>query len=204
MRKTLFAIVLGVSIAALAAGCAQPPQTEIDAANAAFEAANAAEAQTYAADSQKAAQDAKSQLDAELTAQEEEKFALFRSYSRASELAASAKMAAETAVKDATAQKDRIRTETTKMIADTRTALGETMQLLEKAPRGKGSQADIAAMKADLANVETSLGEADSALSAGKLMEARSKAEAAMKMVQQTKSAIEQAQAMRSGAKPRG
>lgn len=203
MRKTLFAIVLGVSIAALAAGCAQPPQTEIDATNAAFEAANAAEAQTYAADSQKAAQDAKSQLDAELTAQEE-KFALFRSYSRASELAASAKMAAETAEKDAAAQKARIRTEATKMIADTRTALGETMQLLEKAPRGKGSQADIAAMKADLANVETSLGEADSALSAGKLMEARSKAEAAMKMVQQTKSAIEQAQAMRSGAKPRG
>lgn len=202
MRKTLLALVLGVSVAAIAAGCAQPPQSEIESANQAFDAATTSEAQTYAANSYKAAQDAKSQLDAELTAQEE-KFALFRSYSRTSELAASATTAAEKAEKDASAEKDRIRAETTKIIADTRTALDETTHLLEKAPRGKGSQADIAAMKADLATVGTALGEAESALSAGKLMEARSKAEAAMKTVQQTKGAIEQAQAMKSGAKPR-
>lgn len=201
-RKSL-SVVLSVLVAGLAVGCAKPPTPAIEGANAALEAATAAEAEMYAADAYKAAADAKQQLDAELTAQQE-KFAFFRSYTTASDLAASATMAAEQAKTDAIAEKERVRAETTQLIADAKLAVEEAKQLLETAPRGKGSQADIETMKSDLTSVEVSLGEADTALAASNFKEARNKAEAAMQAATQVKTAVEQAQALRAGARPRG
>lgn len=201
MRNKLFAVAVGAFVAALAAGCAKPPAADVEAAKAALAAAETAEAATYAADAYKAAQDAQAQLEAELKVQED-KFALFRSYTEATELAASAKTAAEHAGQTAATEKDRIRTETTQLIADAKVALEEAKQLLAKAPRGKGSPADIAAMTADLATAETSLTEADTALATDHLMDARNKAEAGFETARQVKAAVEQAEAMR--ARPRG
>ena len=201
MRNTVSAVAVGAFVAALAAGCAKPPTPDVDAAKAAIAAAEAAEAATYAADAYKTAQDAQAELETELKAQEE-KFALFRSFSRATELAASATTAAEQAEQTAAAEKERIRTETTQLIADAKVALEEAKQLLAKAPRGKGAQADIAAMTADLATAETSLSEADTALATDHLTDARNKAEAAFETARQVKGAVEQAEVMR--ARPRG
>lgn len=201
MSSKALSVVLSVLVAGLAIGCAKPPTPAIEGASAALEAA--AEAEMYAADAYKAAAEARQQLDAELTAQEE-KVALFRSYTKASELAASATMAAEQAKADAIAEKERVRAETTQLIADAKLAVEEAKQLLETAPRGKGSQADLETMKSDLTSVELSLGEADTALAASNFKEARNKAEAAMQAAMQVKTAVEQAQRARAGARPRG
>jgi TonB family protein len=87
----------------IAAACGTRPAAEIDAAKAAFDNASAAAAQ-YAPESLKAAQDANSALDAELAAQDAR---WLKSYDRARELAASARVASEKAIADATAGKAR-------------------------------------------------------------------------------------------------
>ena len=83
--------------------CGTRPTTEIDAAKAALDRASASAAQ-YAPESLKAAQDANADLDAELAAQDAR---WIKSYDRARELAASARLASEKAIADATAGKAR-------------------------------------------------------------------------------------------------
>jgi hypothetical protein len=201
MRTKVLAVIVGSVVAAAAvAGCSNPPAAAIESANAAMTAADSVEAGTYAAEAYKAAQDAQAELQAELAAQES-KFGLFRSYDRATELATVAAAAAQQAETIATTERDRVRTETTQLVADARLALNEAMQMIETAPAGKGSQADLAAMKADLTAVESSLGEADSAIAASQFGEARSKAQAAMEAAGKVKSSVQQAVTMRAGAR---
>jgi hypothetical protein len=61
---------------------------------------------------------------------------------------------------------------------DAKTAWDEAKALLEKAPKGKGTQGDIAAMKADLAGLEAAAGEAITSYDAGDFLGAKEKAEA--------------------------
>lgn len=199
MRKML-AILPLVLVLAFMVGCAKPPQPAIDAANQAVEAAKAAEASDYAADSLKAAEDAVAALNTELKAQEE-KFALFRSYKKAEELAASAKSAGEKAKTDADAGKEAAKQAATTAIEGLKTALADAKAMLDKAPKGKGTAADLEMMKADLAGVESGIAEAENALNAGKYKDAQAKADAAMTTVTNTKTAIETAIAAKAGKK---
>lgn len=175
-------------------GCAKPPQAEIDEAKGAVQTAVSAEASDYAGDSLRAAQDAVAQLDQELKAQEE-KFALFRSYKKASELAAAAKSAGEKAEADAKAGKEAARQAAESMMAEATTLLTEVKEMLDKAPKGKGTAADLEMMKSDLAGVESSLADAQNSFNAEKYLEAKSKIEAAMSGANGVKSALEQAMA---------
>lgn len=88
---------------AFATACGTRPTTEIDAAKAALDNASATAGQ-YAPESLKAAQDTNAALDAELAAQDAK---WIKSYDRARELAASARLASEKAIADATAGKAR-------------------------------------------------------------------------------------------------
>jgi hypothetical protein len=191
--KKLAMSVLGLAVIAVAAtGCAKPPEAEIQAVTAAIQDAQAAESAEYAPESLAAAESAKRDLDAELKVQEE-KFALFRSYDKSKELAATAKAAAEKAAADAAEGKNQAREEATALLSEARTAIEETKALLDKAPRGKGSQADIAAMKSDLAGIETSLAEVDSAMAEERYLQAKAKAAAAKQSTEQIKNEILQA-----------
>jgi hypothetical protein len=71
-------VFLVVAVALVAIGCAQPPQVQIDGANAAIEKATAAGAAEYAPEALAAARDAQAKLEAELKAQSGS-FALMRS-----------------------------------------------------------------------------------------------------------------------------
>lgn len=175
-------------------GCAKPPQAEIDEAKGAVQTAVAAEAGDYAGDSLRAAQDAVAQLEQELKAQEE-KFALFRSYKKASELAAAAKAAGEKAEADAKAAKEAARQAAESMMAEATALLTEVKEMLDKAPKGKGTAADLEMMKSDLAGVESTLADAQNSFNAEKYLEAKSKIEAAMSGANSVKSALEQAMA---------
>ena len=86
-RTTRAFLVVAVPLAA--AGCAQPPQAQIDAANAAMQKATAAGAADYAPEALAAASDAQAKLDAEVKAQSGS-FALMRSYGETTKLAAAA------------------------------------------------------------------------------------------------------------------
>jgi TonB family protein len=92
-----------LSVLAFATACGTRPTAEIDAAKAALDNASAT-ARQYAPESLKAAQDTNAALDAELAAQDAK---WIKSYDRARELAASARLASEKAIADATAGKAR-------------------------------------------------------------------------------------------------
>ena len=96
------AIALGLAITM--AGCASPPNSDVDAAKASLDKASTDRADQYAAESLKAAQDARAALDAELKAQEGK---LIKSYDKTKELAVAAKAAADKAAADAAAGKEK-------------------------------------------------------------------------------------------------
>jgi hypothetical protein len=198
MRKITFGLLLLALLVMV--GCAKPPQEAITAVGQSIEAAQAAGAADYAPDSLKAAEDAKAALDAELKVQEE-KFALFRSYKKADELALAAKQAGEKAAADAQARKEQVKAEATQLITNAKTALQEAKDMLAKAPKGKGTQQDLKAMEGDLAGVESSLTEAESALTAERFLDAKNKAETANTTISNVKSSIEQAIAAKGAAR---
>ncbi len=90
-------------VLAFATACGTRPTAEIDAAKAALDNASVTAGQ-YAAESLKAAQETTAALDAELAAQDAK---WIKSYDRARALAASARLASEKAIADATAGKAR-------------------------------------------------------------------------------------------------
>jgi len=96
----LRAIALGLAVTV--AGCASPPNADVDAAKAAIDKATTDRADQYAADSLKVAQDARAALDAELKAQESK---WVKSYDKTKELAIAAKAAGDKASADAVAGK---------------------------------------------------------------------------------------------------
>ena len=153
MRNLKF-LVLTLGLALTVAACGAPPQADIDAAKAAMDSAVTAGAGDYAAASMKAVEDAQAALDAELKAQEGN---WLKSYTKAKELAAAVKTAGEKAAADAAAGKETAKNEATAAIGEVKTLLTDAQALLDKAPKGKGTAADIEAMKTDLATAGTAI-----------------------------------------------
>lgn len=188
LRFGVLALVLGLAVMTVACGAA--PTADIDAAKAAVTAAVTAEAGDYAAAALKAAEDAQAALDAELKAQEGK---WFKSYDKAKQLATDLKTAGEKAAADAATGKEKAKADATLAIADAKAALTEAEGLLAKAPKGKGSAADIAMYKTDLTAAATSVTEGEAALGNGKFLEALAKAESAKKAAATVKDAVEMA-----------
>jgi hypothetical protein len=176
MDKTLklFALVL---VAMVAVACAEPPTAEIEAADRSLDEARSAQAAEYAPQTLKSAEQARQQLDAELKAQEE-RFAMMRDYDKAKELAASAKSTAERASTEAAAARERARQEAADMIAQVRTSIDELKTMLENAPKGKGTEADLAMLQTDVASMEQSLTEMENAFAEERFLEVKAKAQA--------------------------
>ncbi len=189
-RFGVLALVLGFAVMTVA--CGAPPTADIDAAKAAIAAASTAGAGDYAGASLKAAEDAQAALDAEMKAQEGK---WFKSYDKAKQLAADVKTAGEKAAADAAAGKEQAKADATKALEDAKAGLREADALLAKAPKGKGSAADIGAMKSDIAAAVATLVEADAALANGKFLEALAKSESAKKTAATVKEAVEAAKA---------
>jgi len=199
-HPSVTALALFAFVAATAAGCAQVPQADIDAAKAAVEQATAAGAADYAPDSFRAAQDAQTALEAELAAQAD-KFSVTRSYAKATELAAALKTAGEKAAADAATGREAARNEATTLIADAKASLEKAEQMLAKAPKGKGTAQDLAALKADLSGAAMSITEAETAFATEAFIDAKTKAEAAQATAANVIAAVEQAMAARKGGR---
>lgn len=176
--KRISLVPVLAALALLSVACAKEPTDALNAAKAALESAKSAGAADYAPSALAAAETAAADLDAELKAQAE-KFALTRSYTKAGELAAAAKSAADQAAAAAVTGKEQMKAEATTLIAGVRGSIDAAKQALAKAPKGKGSAADLEAMNADVAGVEAALGEMDAAMAAGNFKDAKVKAEAA-------------------------
>ena len=173
MRRNLSPLILGVLVMTSLVGCAQPPTELVEAARARV-ASVGAEGAVYASDEYGGAQAAVGLMDAEVAAQAE-RFALTRSYERTTELAGLAETAADEVERAIGAEKQRLRTQVTQMLADTEDALTDARQGLADLPEDEASS-----LLNDVAGVEASVAVANEALGRDDLPEAYREAESAL------------------------
>jgi Fe2+ transport system protein B len=190
-----WAVALGLVLA----GCAQVPTADVDAAKHAVDEARQAQAAEYAPQSWTAAQDAEAKLEAELDAQSQ-RWSALRSYTVASQLATSTKQAAEKSRDEAMAGKEQAKNEATTMMAQARDEAAKAKAAVTTAPRGKGTEADLASLKSDATSIDDTLNEMQKAFDAGDYIGAKTKAQAAMDAAKKIEDEIAQAKAGRRSA----
>ena len=191
MRRAMMAagVVAGTL---LMGGCAKELTEEAAAAKQAVEGAQGAGAAKYAADDFAKVQGNLKAAEDELKAQRE-KFALFRSYDKAKDLLAKAKADGERVQKDVVVKKEEAKRAAEAAEQEAKAAVESAKALLTKAPGGKGTKADISAMREDLRSLEASLQDVRAALEKGDFLGAKAKATGITEMAGKDASDVQQA-----------
>jgi hypothetical protein len=165
-------ILAAIALTALVfAGCAQPPQAEVDAARAKVAAAmKDADILTYAPESLQKAKDALARMEKNLAD---------RKYPEAKTEALQAASLAAGAKADVVAARERVKNEAATTIDQAKKLLASLLPAVSVAKKAKPAGLDLAALDKDLADARAKLADADSALGAGNFVSARDGASAA-------------------------
>jgi hypothetical protein len=192
MKKFSPLLVLGVFVLGLFSSCAKQPTQAIDAAKAAIEAATKAGGNVYAADELKKLND---DLQAAMDEVNTQSKKFFKKFSTAKEMLAKVQTDADALKATIPAKIETAKNAALQAQTEAKAVLDEAKALLDKAPMGKGTKADIMAMKADLAGLETSYAEIQTAIDGADYFGASAKAatikEKATVISDQVKAAIE-------------
>jgi hypothetical protein len=156
MKKALKIMALGMVTIFLLIGCGKLPTEDITAAKASIDAVVADGAQKFAADDTKKLNDSMQAAQDEIKVQEGK---TFKDYKKAKELLAKVKADAETLKAGLAAKKEEAKKNAAAALDAAKVSVAEAKALLVKAPKGKGSRADIEALKADLKGIEDSFAE---------------------------------------------
>jgi len=179
MRNSKLLFATGLLVVALVfAGCAKPPEMEMNAAKTALDdARNSVQADKWAPTEY---QQAKSTYDAATAAVEEQnqKFALTRNYDKAKESFEQAKTESESAKQAAVANKEAAKNQANTKLQEASAAIDAAREALKAAPVTKDTRADIQLFTADIDGLDQSLGEVRSMISSEDYMGASSKADA--------------------------
>jgi len=194
-RMALAVVACGLLIFA---SCSKAPEQEMQMANTASDAAKAAEAEQYAPDAYQMATDT---LNAAMAAKQEadSKFALFRSYGKSKELFIRAEALAKEAQAEAQTRKEQVKQEVADLITKAKEVLDAASAALSKAPKGKGSKADIELIKNDLNAANVAYEEARIDFDAGEYAVAKTKLEAVIRKAQSISDEIAKAVAKKTG-----
>jgi len=178
-RRVLVGIAVALAVVGLSA-CAKAPQDAINQAKAALDAAATAEAATYAPQAWESAQQALNAATAEVEAQNA-KFALTRSYKKASELLTTAQQAATAAQDEAASAKEQMRVAVEGAIATIEENLATADGLLESLAkcrrRPKGFAGDLEIMQGNVDGLRAQLGDVQAKAAEGNYFAANSMAE---------------------------
>ena len=178
--KKLLVVLASLALVASLTACAKAPTEEVNATKAAIDAAVADGAQQYTPEDYKVVADGLAAANAEIKVQEEK---FFKNFDKAKQILAKTKADAE-ALKGKVAQrKEELKQAAIKTLADATAKVAEAKDLLAKAPKGKGSKADIEAMQTDLAGVEAMLPEVQPMIAGGDFIGANEKANAILARV---------------------
>jgi hypothetical protein len=126
----------------------------MDEAKAAVDAAKSEGADIYAAEELKALEDS---LTAAMEEVETQSKKFFKSYGDSKDMLAQVKADAEALKASIPGKKEQAKNEAIAMMEEAKVAVEKAKAFLEKAPRGKGTKADIDAFTADLKGLEDSL-----------------------------------------------
>jgi uncharacterized coiled-coil DUF342 family protein len=192
MKKFSKFLVLGIFVVSLFSSCAKQPTQAIDTAKASIEAATKEGATVYAADELKKLNDDLQAAMDEVSTQSKK---FFKKFGTAKEMLTKVQSDADALKATIPAKIEAAKNAALQAQTEARATLDEAKALLEKAPMGKGTKADIMAMKADLDGLETSFAEIQTAIDGADYFGASAKAatikEKATVISDQVKAAIE-------------
>ena len=185
-------LVLGIFAVSLFTSCAKQPTEQIEAVKAAIAAVEAEGGSVYAPEELKKLNDSMQAAMDEISTQSKK---FFKKYGPAKEMLAAVQTEAEAVKAGIPAKKEAAKNAAIQAQTEAKAALDEAKALLDKAPKGKGTKADIEAMKADLSGLDMSFGEIQAAIDAQDYFGASGKAatikEKAMAVSDQVKAAME-------------
>jgi hypothetical protein len=185
-------LVLGIFAVSLFTSCAKQPTEQIEAVKAAIAAVQAEGGSVYAPEELKKLNDSMQAAMDEISTQSKK---FFKKYGPAKEMLAAVQTEAEAVKAGIPAKKEAAKNAAIQAQTEAKAALDEAKALLDKAPKGKGTKADIEAMKADLSGLDMSFGEIQAAIDAQDYFGASGKAatikEKAMAVSDQVKAAME-------------
>jgi hypothetical protein len=192
MRNFMKLAILGIFLVALFSSCAKQPSQDIEAAKTAIEAAKQEGADVYAPEEFKKLNDDYSAAMDEVNTQSGK---FFKKFGTAKEMLAKVKADAEALKTTVPAKKEAAKQAAQTAMDEAKASWEEAKELLDKAPKGKGTKADIEAMKADLAGLETAANEAMASFNSEDYLGAKDKAmaikEKAVAISDQIKAAME-------------
>ncbi len=191
MKNLMKVLVLGLMVVFLFTSCAKQPTQQMDEAKAAIDAVVKAGGNIYAKDELKKLNDDLQAAMDEINAQSKK---LFKKYGPAKEMLAKVKVDAEAVQALIPARKEEAKNAALNALNEAKVAFDEAKALLDKAPKGKGTKADIEEMKAALAGLENQLTEVQTAIDSEDYFGAKDKAlaikEKAADVSEQVKAAI--------------
>jgi hypothetical protein len=158
MKRLLKYFTYGLLVMFILAGCAKQPTEDINAAQKAVEAAKAAGGEKYIPEDTKKVDDNLAAALNEIKAQDS-KFALSKNYDKAKQMLAQVKADAEKVKTDVPSKKEEAKKNALAGQEAARASVKEAKALLAKAPMGKGTRADIEALKGDIKGLEDSVPE---------------------------------------------
>jgi hypothetical protein len=192
MKGVLKLMALAMVVVFVLVGCGKQPTEEMNAAKASIDAFIADGAEKYDAAGAKGLNDAMKAAQDEIKVQDGK---FFKDYAKAKEILVKAKADADKLKGELAAKKEEAKKNAIAAQEAATAAVAEAKALLDKAPKGKGSKADIEAFKADLKGLEDSMAEVKTAFDAEDFIVAGQKANAikdkATGIADQVKAAME-------------
>lgn len=172
--------------------CAEKPIQGTDSALQALQAAKQAGAVEYAPESLRVAEDEYQKAQEEIAAQDDT-FVMTRNYDVANAILVKVVADAEKAKTESIANKQLAKTEAEGAVVLAKTSLEEAKNQLAQAPTGKGTQADLQALRGDLQAAETILAEIDAIMATEDYIGVRAKAESVQALAARVNEQVTQA-----------
>jgi uncharacterized lipoprotein YehR (DUF1307 family) len=173
--KKISVMLLGLALVVSLSACGKQPTEEINATRSAIDAAVSEGAEKYTPEDLKLVADQMAAAEAEIKVQDDK---FFKNYDNAKQMLAKAKADADSLKGKVATVKEEMKNSAITLLGEATAAVAEAKAALETAPRGKGSLADIEAMKADVAGLEEALNEIQPLVDAGEYASAVEKATA--------------------------
>jgi hypothetical protein len=197
-----FGILVAI-LAALAVGCAKAPEQMVTTTRSVIDSVQVAEVEKYAPEQYKAAKDSLAAAMAEIEKQNS-KFALTRKYNKAEMELKAAGDLARTAGQQAVANKAKIKAEAEDLVAQLTAGIAEAKTLIDQAPRGKEGRAALEMIKSDVAAVEMSVNDINTAMGKEDYIGAREMARAGNEKIQALITELKTAIEKKAGVKKAG
>lgn len=188
LKKGTVVLLFGTMLIA----CAEKPIQGTDSALQALQAAKQAGAAEYAPESLRVAEDEYQKAQEEIAAQDDT-FMLTRNYDVANAILVKVVADAEKAKTEAITSKQLAKTGAEGAVLLAKTSLEEAKNQLAQAPTGKGTQADLQALRGDLQAAEATLAEIDAIMAMEDYIGVKAKAESVQALATRVNEQVAQA-----------